>query len=214
MELAISALEVDNEELLRFNKDFAKTLNEKRSFESKNSKLLSKINDLEFEVMKLVNDKEVCLKCNLLPDDWSVDSGCTKHVTGNRILFTSYKACVQSLLWSKSIFGEKPKGQGIGGDNSMLWHRRLGHANMRESSLPEPKLSPSVEDDRINEPIVQDLNGSPSLQVNVSDEGYPKSIKEARDHLIEQVIGELNVMTLRIEKKRKEKKRKEKSFMQ
>ncbi|GKB35748.1 retrovirus-related pol polyprotein from transposon TNT 1-94 [Tanacetum coccineum] len=33
------------------------------------------------------------------------------------------------------------------------------------------------EDDRINEPIVQDLNGSPSLQVNVSDEGYPKSIK-------------------------------------
>ncbi|GKB86189.1 hypothetical protein Tco_0958461 [Tanacetum coccineum] len=49
-----------------------------------------------------------------------------------------------------------------------------------DESLPEPKSSPSVEDDRINEPIVQDLNGSPSLQVNDPDEGYPKSVKEAR----------------------------------
>ncbi|GKB25067.1 hypothetical protein Tco_0864468 [Tanacetum coccineum] len=49
-----------------------------------------------------------------------------------------------------------------------------------EESLPEPKSSSSVEDDRIDEPIVQDLNGSPSLLVNVSDEGYPKSLKEAR----------------------------------
>ncbi|GJU71084.1 retrovirus-related pol polyprotein from transposon TNT 1-94 [Tanacetum coccineum] len=65
------------------------------------------------------------------------------------------------------------------------------------NSFPEPKSSPSVEDDRIDEPIVQDLNGSSSLQVNVSDEGYPKSLKEARGHQIEQVIGELNERTLR-----------------
>ncbi|GKA66752.1 hypothetical protein Tco_0766560, partial [Tanacetum coccineum] len=58
-----------------------------------------------------------------------------------------------------------------------------------DESLPKPKSSPSVKDDRINEPIVQDLNGSLSLQVNVSDEGYPKSVKEARGHQIEQVIG-------------------------
>ncbi|GKA55971.1 hypothetical protein Tco_0755043 [Tanacetum coccineum] len=61
-----------------------------------------------------------------------------------------------------------------------------------DESLPKPKSSPSVEDDRINEPIVQDLNGLPSLQVNVLDEGYPISVKEARGHPIEQVIGELN----------------------
>ncbi|GJT26150.1 retrovirus-related pol polyprotein from transposon TNT 1-94 [Tanacetum coccineum] len=54
--------------------------------------------------------------------------------------------------------------------------------------LPEPKSSSSVEDDRIDEPIVQDLNGSLSLQVNVSDEGYPKSLKEPRGHLIEQMF--------------------------
>ncbi|GJS63277.1 hypothetical protein Tco_0677841 [Tanacetum coccineum] len=66
-----------------------------------------------------------------------------------------------------------------------------------DESLPEPKPSSSVEDDRIDEPIVQDLNGSPSLEVNVSDEGYPKSLKEARYHQIKQVISELNERTLR-----------------
>ncbi|GJV72865.1 hypothetical protein Tco_1492860 [Tanacetum coccineum] len=64
-------------------------------------------------------------------------------------------------------------------------------------NFPELKSSPSVEDDRIDEPVVQDLNGLPSLHVNVSDEGYPKSLKEARDHPIEQVIRELNERTLR-----------------
>ncbi|GJU61952.1 hypothetical protein Tco_1243787 [Tanacetum coccineum] len=66
-----------------------------------------------------------------------------------------------------------------------------------DKSLPEPKSSPLVEDNRIDKPIVQDLNGSPSLQVNVSDEGYPKSLNDARGHPIEQVIGELNERTLR-----------------
>nr|GEX94278.1 hypothetical protein [Tanacetum cinerariifolium] len=66
-----------------------------------------------------------------------------------------------------------------------------------DESLPKPKSSSSIEDDRIDEPIVQDLNRSPSLQVNVSNKGYPKSLKEARGHLIEQVIGESNEKTLR-----------------
>ncbi|GJT84098.1 hypothetical protein Tco_1058440 [Tanacetum coccineum] len=66
-----------------------------------------------------------------------------------------------------------------------------------DESLPKPKSSSLVKDDRINEPIVQDLNGSPSLQVNGSDEGYLKSLKEAKGHLIGQVIGELNERTLR-----------------
>ncbi|GJU61984.1 hypothetical protein Tco_1243819 [Tanacetum coccineum] len=64
-------------------------------------------------------------------------------------------------------------------------------------SLLEPKSSPSVEDDRINEPIVQDLKGPSSLQVNVSDESYPMRLKEAKGYPIEQVIGELNERTLR-----------------
>ncbi|GJW02967.1 retrovirus-related pol polyprotein from transposon TNT 1-94 [Tanacetum coccineum] len=50
-----------------------------------------------------------------------------------------------------------------------------------DESLPEPKSSPLVEDDRIIEPIVQYPVRSPSLEVNVSEPSYPKSVKEARD---------------------------------
>ncbi|GJV67890.1 DUF4219 domain-containing protein [Tanacetum coccineum] len=61
IDLDIIDLKKENEELLRFNKDFTKTfenlLIEKRALESENSKLLSKVNDLGFEVKKLINDK-------------------------------------------------------------------------------------------------------------------------------------------------------------
>ncbi|GJX57845.1 hypothetical protein Tco_0287742 [Tanacetum coccineum] len=65
-------LQKENEKLLKFNKDFTTTF----------EKLLKEKCSLE----------NVCLKCDLLPDDWIVDSGCTKHMTGNRRLFTLYKA--------------------------------------------------------------------------------------------------------------------------
>ncbi|GJT50219.1 hypothetical protein Tco_0976376 [Tanacetum coccineum] len=149
-----------------------------------------------------------------------VDSGCTKHMTENRRLFTKYKESDGVRV----AFRSNLKGKVIGGGN--ISHDSITITNVEHvtgltfnlisivlnketirngESLTitfyeiflEPKSSPSVEDDRINEPIVQDLNGSPSLQVNVSDEGYPKSVKEARDHPIEQVIGEFNERTLR-----------------
>ncbi|GKC18245.1 zf-CCHC domain-containing protein [Tanacetum coccineum] len=75
--LNIIDLQKENEKLLKFNKDFAKTfekiLNEKRSLENENSKLLSKINNLEFEVKKLAHNKEViepCKKCDVLTQEF------------------------------------------------------------------------------------------------------------------------------------------------
>ncbi|GKA41246.1 hypothetical protein Tco_0733839 [Tanacetum coccineum] len=77
--LDVFELQKENEELLRFNKDFTKKFEklfkEKRSLENEKSKLLSKINDLEIEVKKLANDKEVvepCEKCDVLAQE--VDS--------------------------------------------------------------------------------------------------------------------------------------------
>nr|GEW20190.1 hypothetical protein [Tanacetum cinerariifolium] len=55
-----------------------------------------------------------------------------------------------------------------------------------DESLLEPKSSPSVEDDRIIKPVVQNPIRSLSLEANASELGYPKSLKEARGHLIEQ----------------------------
>nr|GEU33080.1 retrovirus-related Pol polyprotein from transposon TNT 1-94 [Tanacetum cinerariifolium] len=67
-------------------------------------------------------------------------------------------------------------------------------------SLPEPKSSPLVEDDRINERLVQNPVRSPSLDVKDLKPGYSKSVKEAKGHPIEKVIGELNERTLGLRK--------------
>ncbi|GJW17236.1 retrovirus-related pol polyprotein from transposon TNT 1-94 [Tanacetum coccineum] len=122
---------IENEELPRFDKDFTKTfeklLKEKRSLENKNSKLSSKINDLEIEVKKLAN-KEVCLKCDLLPDDWIVDNGYTKHMTGNRRMFTSYKAYDGGHV----VFQSNLKGKVVGGGN--ITHESITITNVEHVS--------------------------------------------------------------------------------
>ncbi|GJT79423.1 retrovirus-related pol polyprotein from transposon TNT 1-94 [Tanacetum coccineum] len=134
---------------------------------------------------------EICLGVDLDPDEWIKDSGCSKHITGNRKLFSNYKAYNRGNV----IFGSNRRGNIIGKgqicdnkcrvtfseldseftkdgkvigrgirkkglyvmklgnkpkdkiclatihENSTLWHRRLGHANMRLiQSLASKKL--------------------------------------------------------------------------
>ncbi|GKC56047.1 hypothetical protein Tco_1083645 [Tanacetum coccineum] len=38
------------------------------------------------------SSNEVCLRISLEPDEWIKDSGCSKHMTGNKSLFSTYKA--------------------------------------------------------------------------------------------------------------------------
>nr|GEX00495.1 hypothetical protein [Tanacetum cinerariifolium] len=99
--------------------------------------------------------RNICLGVDLEPDEWIKDSGCSKHMMGKRKLFSSYKA----YNGSNVIFGSNLRGNIIGKgrcirkkglyvmklrnkpkdqiclativENSMLWHRRLGHTNMR-----------------------------------------------------------------------------------
>ncbi|GJW31514.1 retrovirus-related pol polyprotein from transposon TNT 1-94 [Tanacetum coccineum] len=123
----------------------------------------------------------ICLRVDLEPDEWIKDSGCSKHMTGNRKLFSSYKAynggnvffgsnlrgnnigkgqicdnkcrvtfsehdseitkdgkVIGRGIRKKGLYvmklGNKPKDQiclATIDENSTLWHRRLGHANMR-----------------------------------------------------------------------------------
>ncbi|GJV48480.1 retrovirus-related pol polyprotein from transposon TNT 1-94 [Tanacetum coccineum] len=112
---------------------------------------------------------EICLGVDLESDEWIKDSGCSKHMTGNRKLFSSYKAYKEGShfgqicdnkckvtfsehdseitkdgkvigrgIRKKGLYvmklGNKPKDQICLAtiiENSTLWHRRLGHANMR-----------------------------------------------------------------------------------
>ncbi|GJS33582.1 retrovirus-related pol polyprotein from transposon TNT 1-94 [Tanacetum coccineum] len=117
---------------------------------------------------------EICLRVDLEPDEWIKDSRCSKHITGNRKLFSSYKAynggnvifgsnlrgqicdnkcrvtfyehdseitkdgkVIGRGIRKKGLYvmnlGNKPKEQiclATIDENSMLWHRRLGNANM------------------------------------------------------------------------------------
>nr|GEX61370.1 zf-CCHC domain-containing protein/DUF4219 domain-containing protein/UBN2 domain-containing protein [Tanacetum cinerariifolium] len=124
---------------------------------------------------------EICLGVELELDEWIKDSRCSKHMTGNRKLFSSYKVysggnvifgnnlrgniigkgqicdnkCRVTLpehdreitkdgkvigrgIKKNGLYvmklGNKPKDQiclATIDENSTLWHRRLGHANMR-----------------------------------------------------------------------------------
>ncbi|GJS98159.1 zf-CCHC domain-containing protein [Tanacetum coccineum] len=53
---------------------------------------------------------EICLGVNLEPDEWIKDSGCSKHMTGNQKLFSSYK----SYNGGNVIFGSNLRGKIIG----------------------------------------------------------------------------------------------------
>ncbi|GJT87688.1 retrovirus-related pol polyprotein from transposon TNT 1-94 [Tanacetum coccineum] len=53
---------------------------------------------------------EICLGVNLEPDEWIKDSGCSKHMTSNRRLFSSYKAYNRGNV----IFGSNLRGNIIG----------------------------------------------------------------------------------------------------
>ncbi|GJS66007.1 retrovirus-related pol polyprotein from transposon TNT 1-94 [Tanacetum coccineum] len=120
-------------------------------------------------------------KVDLEPDEWIKDDGCSKHMTGNQKLFSTYKVynggnvtfgsnlrgniigkgqicdnkcrvtffehdseitkdgkVIGRGIRKKGLYvmklGNKPKDKiclATIDENSMLWHRRLGHANMR-----------------------------------------------------------------------------------
>ncbi|GJY78880.1 retrovirus-related pol polyprotein from transposon TNT 1-94 [Tanacetum coccineum] len=57
---------------------------------------------------------EICLGINLEPDEWIKDSGCSKHMTGNRKLFSTYKA----YNGGNVIFGSNLRGNIIGKEDN------------------------------------------------------------------------------------------------
>nr|GEX74788.1 retrovirus-related Pol polyprotein from transposon TNT 1-94 [Tanacetum cinerariifolium] len=56
------------------------------------------------------DDEKICLGVDLEPDEWIKDSGCSRHMTGNRKLFSSYKAYNEGNV----IFGSNLRNNIIG----------------------------------------------------------------------------------------------------
>ncbi|GJT50220.1 retrovirus-related pol polyprotein from transposon TNT 1-94 [Tanacetum coccineum] len=64
----------------------------------------------EAEMTKTAKVKGICLGVDLEPDEWIKDSGCSKHMTGNQKLFSTYKA----YNGGNVIFGSNLRGNIIG----------------------------------------------------------------------------------------------------
>ncbi|GJU93704.1 hypothetical protein Tco_1318460 [Tanacetum coccineum] len=58
------------------------------------------------EICLMAHDSnEVCLKVKLEPDEWIKDSGCSRHMTGNKDLFSTYEA----INGGSVVFGSNTK---------------------------------------------------------------------------------------------------------
>ncbi|GJV34494.1 hypothetical protein Tco_1394894 [Tanacetum coccineum] len=100
-----SSSDSEDEEYAMAVKEFKKFFKRRGRFPSKNNDQRAFIGGTwsdngEDEVKKNKDETclvaqapdEICLGINLEPDEWIKDSGCSKHMTGNRKLFSSYKA--------------------------------------------------------------------------------------------------------------------------
>ncbi|GJY30147.1 retrovirus-related pol polyprotein from transposon TNT 1-94 [Tanacetum coccineum] len=132
---------------------------------------------------------EVCLRICLEPDEWIKDSGCSKHMTGNKNLFSTYKA----YNGGNVVFRSDLKGKITNKVEESL------NVTFDESSSLT-KLSPLVDDDFDEEEAIEN-NTKVVNNNNVEDESVKVdeivNIKVSKNHPLEQVIENLNQRTLR-----------------
>ncbi|GJV26593.1 hypothetical protein Tco_1379288 [Tanacetum coccineum] len=79
----------EDEEYAMAVRDFKKFFKRRCRFSDSGEENDEKIQDETCLVAQAPN--EICLGVDFEPDEWIKDSGCSKHMTGNRKLFSSYK---------------------------------------------------------------------------------------------------------------------------
>ncbi|GJW05225.1 hypothetical protein Tco_1564081, partial [Tanacetum coccineum] len=142
----------------------------------------------------------ICLGVDLEPDEWIKDSGCTKHMTGNRNLFLTYKA----YNGGNVIFGSNLLGNIIGKgqicdnkcrvtfsehdseitkDGKVICRESL-NVTFDETPIPS-KISPLVDDDLVEEEAIE-ITEKKKLENDIEDETLKidevVNIKESRNH--------------------------------
>nr|GEU72831.1 retrovirus-related Pol polyprotein from transposon TNT 1-94 [Tanacetum cinerariifolium] len=124
---------------------------------------------------------EICLGINLDPDEWIKDSGCSKHMSSNRKLFSSYKAYNGGNI----IFGSNLHGKIIGKVEESL------NVSFDETP-PPPKTSPLEDDELVEEEAIEVSKTKPignDLKDISLENNQIVNIKESKTHPLENVIG-------------------------
>ncbi|GJT27368.1 zf-CCHC domain-containing protein [Tanacetum coccineum] len=158
-------------------------------------------------------------KVKLDPDEWIQDSGCTRHMTGNKDLFSSYKP----FDGGNVLFGSNTKSKIIGKDYLTKFDPKstegvfLGYSpnskayvvlnketmkveeslNVKFDETPPPSSPPLVDDDLLEVDIIENQSKDLEVKENEPLNKQISNIKESKDHPLETVIGNLNQRTLR-----------------
>ncbi|GKB06036.1 retrovirus-related pol polyprotein from transposon TNT 1-94, partial [Tanacetum coccineum] len=132
---------------------------------------------------------KICLEINLEPDEWIKNSGCSKHMTGNRKLFSTY----QAYNGGNVIIGSNLRSNIIGKVKESL--------NVTfDETPPPPKTLPLEDDDLVEEEAIE-VNKTKPLGNDLEDKSLENNeiinIKESKSHPLDNVIGNLNQRTLR-----------------
>ncbi|GJV26560.1 hypothetical protein Tco_1379255 [Tanacetum coccineum] len=109
---------------------------------------------------------EVCLKARLESDEWIKDSGCSKHMTGNKNLFSSYQAYDRD----NHAVGSENHPPMLNKDNYISW---CSHFLSYAKSKPNGKL------------LVNSILHSPYMMNSLRNK---KKKMEADDHAIQTIL--------------------------
>nr|GEY40916.1 retrovirus-related Pol polyprotein from transposon TNT 1-94 [Tanacetum cinerariifolium]GEY41469.1 retrovirus-related Pol polyprotein from transposon TNT 1-94 [Tanacetum cinerariifolium] len=133
----------------------------------------------------------VCLRTCLEPDEWIKDSGCSKHMTGNRSLFSTYKAY-------DGGYSQNSKAYVVLNKHTMKVEESLNVTF--DKSPPPTELSPLVDDDVGEEEAIR--KNTKIVNTNNKEDEFIDvdeiiNIKDSKNHPLDQVIENINQRTLR-----------------
>nr|GEV01674.1 retrovirus-related Pol polyprotein from transposon TNT 1-94 [Tanacetum cinerariifolium] len=106
----------------------------------------------------------VCLRTCLEPDEWIKDSGCSKHMTGNKSMFSTYKAYDKGIFFNQSKYIKE-----------IL--KKFGLEDSKPTKTPmstEIKLTKDDEADSVDSFKYQGRTINPSFYNDLSDDSVAK----------------------------------------
>ncbi|GJX60623.1 retrovirus-related pol polyprotein from transposon TNT 1-94 [Tanacetum coccineum] len=147
------------------------------------------------ELIDNLKVNEVRLKVKLEPDEWIKDSGCLRHMTGNKYLFSSYKSIDGDYLTkfdpksTDGVFlGYSPNSKAyiVLNKETLKIKESL---NVKFDKSPPPSSPPLEDDDVLECEVLEKQEKVLEIKENEPLNEGIINIKESKDHPLETVVG-------------------------
>ncbi|GJV36665.1 retrovirus-related pol polyprotein from transposon TNT 1-94 [Tanacetum coccineum] len=132
----------------------------------------------------------VRLKVKLELDEWIKDSRCSRHMTGNKDLFSSYKtidggSMYSTIKWDSRRYSPNSKAYIILNKETMRIEESL---NVKFNETPPSKSPPLEDDDVLKCEIIENKEKDLEIKENEPLNNEIINIKESKDHPLETII--------------------------